>query len=131
MPPEALQGSKTSYKHDVYGFSMILFELLVPSRDSPWDTEADHEEGIRAFVLSGKRPSIPNDIPTDCPEWLVPLIKKCWLQDQDTRPDFSEIASKVLQQKWKDHDNVINVCLKVHQGSAIDEIGAISAQKIS
>lgn len=131
LPPESLDGKRSSYKQDVYGFSMILFEVLVPSQDSPWEEDADSSEAIRQLVKTGQRPSIPVHLSSECPAWYVPLMKNCWQNDPNLRPDLPYIAKVTTHEESLDcTQNVVTICLKLHQGTAMEKIGDFAAERV-
>ncbi|KAM7252354.1 hypothetical protein ACFE04_024237 [Oxalis oulophora] len=80
-------GVKKLYDHkvDVYSFSIVLWELLenkVPFRG----------RGIAvAYAMSKNlRPSLEN-----IPEDLASLMKSCWAEDPNLRPEFAEITARL------------------------------------
>lgn len=80
--------SKTDYtnKIDVYGFSIILWELLnIP--EAPWSNLV-MDSDVSKTVLSGQRPPIGRNVNE---EWAN-LVRKCWNQDPIKRPSFLEIV---------------------------------------
>jgi len=83
--PEQIRGL-TSYsgKVDVYGYGLILYELVtakIPYR---------RLDGIMAAAKAayeGLRPTIPSS----CPPILRNLIASCWHSDPEQRPSFHEV----------------------------------------
>jgi hypothetical protein len=49
---------------------------------------------VMHFVLQGRRP----DIPASVPPAYSSLIRRCWLQDPDLRPSFTDIAASLFRQ---------------------------------
>lgn len=90
MAPEALSERVYSTKTDVYSFAMTLYEVVVKlsteiyfkiiSKKIPYE-ELDITQVVLA-VCSGKRPTLPSETP----EPLVILIKKCWDAQPENRP---------------------------------------------
>jgi serine/threonine protein kinase len=67
---------------DVYGFGMVLYELLtgrIPFQD--------HSSNDYDFVISGHRPDIPDDVSPQ----MRDLLLRCWHQDPHQRPSWTEI----------------------------------------
>ena len=68
------------------------------------------------------RPSIPDDIPPQCPQWYIRPMKECRKQDKESRPAFPYVMETITQED-SDSENVVNIVLGLQQGSAMEEIG--------
>ena len=79
-PREKLYFSK---KADIYSFGMICYEVLTGC------------EPFHDARNSHGRPMLPKDYPKS----LVTLVEKCWVDDPNHRPDFSNIAEKLRDLK--------------------------------
>jgi hypothetical protein len=80
--------SNLSPKVDVYSFALILWQLC--TREHLWkDTKSPWE--IVEKVRAGKRPTIPDTIPTSIKE----LIVDCWAPNPVDRPTFKRIHEKL------------------------------------
>lgn len=102
--PELLtsEGSSCSEKSDVYSFGVVLFEFLY--REMPYDSV--DSKSIVYMVSQGKRPDMyasekgqGNILNLD--EGLVPLLKlmkRCWNEDPNKRPNFHEILEKLEEE---------------------------------
>jgi serine/threonine protein kinase len=69
---------------DVYGFGMVLYELLtglIPFRCHP---VSDYD-----LVISGGRPDIPDDVNPE----MRALLLRCWREDPHQRPSLTEIEN--------------------------------------
>jgi len=84
MAPESLYGKGYGFPVDVYGFAMVLYELL--TFKIPW-AGLDPLSVTRTVVIENKRPKIPQTAPKS----LRNLIVKCWQTNANARPTFAEI----------------------------------------
>ncbi|KAJ8363341.1 hypothetical protein SKAU_G00121720 [Synaphobranchus kaupii] len=97
--PEHLRKEGISQKGDVYSFAIICQEILL--RRSPFYTEAcsDREEKMYRvqypnFSTSYFRPDLNFDTAGDRLE-VYTLIKSCWDEDPEKRPDFKKIEGRL------------------------------------
>ncbi|ELP91224.1 serine-threonine protein kinase, putative [Entamoeba invadens IP1] len=75
-------------KCDVYSFGIMAWELYYA--EEPWkDTKSLFD--IKDHVLKGIRPPLNGNCPVDYSK----LIKKCWDNDPNERPEFNTICSDV------------------------------------
>ncbi|XP_038635684.1 ankyrin repeat and protein kinase domain-containing protein 1 [Scyliorhinus canicula] len=89
MPPELLNGP-SGVKHDVYSFSIVLWEVLTQQKSYA----GTNIMAVFVNVVAGARPCltlIPENSPQECAQ-MVDLMKRCWDQELDRRPAFSEIV---------------------------------------
>ncbi|KAI0240857.1 Atrial natriuretic peptide receptor 1 [Lamellibrachia satsuma] len=93
--PELLRQSKHAsgtQAGDVYGFSIILQELIVWGE--PYDKELvtmqfdDIVTAVRAGSTPPFRPTVPDDA---CALPLREMMEMCWMEDELHRPDFTTI----------------------------------------
>jgi serine/threonine protein kinase len=93
MAPELLGGGVYSKKVDVYAFGVLLWEMF--AREVPYIgwRAAD----IKDHVIKGGRLDFPSG--HGWPPLVVSLVKQCWSQDPDERPDFAAILPQL--QGWK------------------------------
>merc|ERR1712048_510494 len=98
MAPEMISGTDTfateyTGKIDVYSFAIILYELI--TERAPYG-----ELGINATlrlglsVIRGRRPS-EKFLPSTAPHLLCELMRQCWSQEPDARPDLSSCVNKL------------------------------------
>ena len=81
-----------SNKIDVYSFGVLIWVL--------WTGEMPYVKAMRHLtpfslmvkLVEGLRPTIP----TDVPEEVAGLMRKCWHEEPTSRPSFEEIG-RVLQ----------------------------------
>ena len=89
LAPEAFRFHQYTEKTDIYSAGMILYEMMsgsVPYQGVPL-------KAIPGFVVSGKRPPIPNS----CPPEFKALIEKCWDSDPSKRPTARELLMELEQ----------------------------------
>lgn len=84
MAPEVMRGGEYNYKVDIYSFSMIAYELIVGK--SPVDETILYK--LMHNVIQGKRP----DVSIIQDKKIQKFLKKCWSNDPNERPTFSQIV---------------------------------------
>ncbi|CAK9304227.1 unnamed protein product, partial [Gordionus sp. m RMFG-2023] len=105
VSPELLKDNwepgQGTQKGDVYSFAIILQEILL--RCKPYVTpktlniktdELDHKEIIQRVKGNYKppfRPSLCEEILNEIPTDWIQLIKSCWEENPDFRPNFQLI----------------------------------------
>lgn len=91
MAPEVSLGTHYTCKVDVFSFGIVLYEVLC--RHMAFE---DKDADVAGHLLSvGKRPTL-EWIPQDAPAGMDVLMTRCWSQDPDDRPMFSDITVEVL-----------------------------------
>ncbi|KAK2393550.1 serine/threonine/tyrosine-protein kinase HT1 [Trifolium repens] len=90
MAPEMIKRKSYGRKVDVYGFGLMLWEMLTGT--IPY---VDMNPMQAAFAVVNKK--LRPVIPPDCPPAMRALIEQCWALQPDKRPDFWQIV-KVLEQ---------------------------------
>uniref|UniRef100_A0A6B2L1A0 Protein kinase domain-containing protein n=1 Tax=Arcella intermedia TaxID=1963864 RepID=A0A6B2L1A0_9EUKA len=93
MAPEALEMKPVDEKIDIYGFSIILYQLLTTS-PIPYDLtpfKKNFPKFLAAITTQNLRPQIPSSIPSS----LSDLLTEGWHQDPAKRPTFHHILSQL------------------------------------
>eukprot|EP00026_Physarum_polycephalum_P000640 Phypoly_transcript_00641.p1 GENE.Phypoly_transcript_00641~~Phypoly_transcript_00641.p1 ORF type:complete len:1297 (+),score=194.44 Phypoly_transcript_00641:293-4183(+) len=89
--PEIFDGTHYTEKADVYGFGVVLWEII--SRRKPW--EGIHAMKIVQNVLAGFRPAEERFLSPEVPANIKNLMKKCWDQDPIQRPTSDAIVMQL------------------------------------
>lgn len=85
MAPEVLNGKPYNRKCDVYSFGICLWEIYCCDMPYP---DLSFEEMTFAVVRQKQRPRIPSC----CPSSLSNVMKRCWDQNPDKRPEMDEVV---------------------------------------
>lgn len=88
MAPEVLKSEHYTHKADVYSYGICLWEILC--REPPFKTWKPHEI-IQKVVQESARPEVTK-LPRDVPQELVMVMRKCWEQHPQDRPDMSDVV---------------------------------------
>ncbi len=89
MAPELFE-QKATFRSasDVYSFAMVLFEIA--ARQMPWiNVPGLTQASLMRAVCTGKRP----DIPERTLPGFTEIMKRCWAQRIEDRPNFETIES--------------------------------------
>ncbi|KAG8569189.1 hypothetical protein GDO81_014290 [Engystomops pustulosus] len=91
IPPEVfLESSRVAgTKYDVYSFSIVMWELLTQKKPFVGTSMMT----VIVKVAAGQRPpleDISENRPLECHQ-MIDLMKRCWNQDANKRPTFSDI----------------------------------------
>ncbi|VAH39280.1 unnamed protein product [Triticum turgidum subsp. durum] len=87
MAPEVINHKPYDHKADVFSFAIVLWELVtskVPYENlTPLQAALSVRQGLRLVIPSGVHPRISK------------LIQRCWGENPNTRPVFSEITAEL------------------------------------
>lgn len=85
-------------KCDVFGFSMIMWEVLHNSTEPFPKSEMVFVE-LRMANNDNCRPEIDPDLHLNdiSKKWYIDLMKCCWARNPQDRPSFSSIADTINQ----------------------------------
>ncbi|RVE64529.1 hypothetical protein OJAV_G00126890 [Oryzias javanicus] len=102
---------KGTYKGDVYGFSIILQEVVV--RGPPYCMLGLSPEEIIRKVKKPPPMCRPTVAPDQAPLECIQLMKQCWSEQPDRRPTFEEIFDrfKIINKGKK--TNIIDSMLRM------------------
>ncbi|CAG8678334.1 11727_t:CDS:2, partial [Acaulospora morrowiae] len=101
VAPEVLRGGKFTKAADIYGFGMIMFEIL--SGEPPF-IDREHDIHLALALCEGERPPIPKY----APEPYIKLMEQCWSPDPNNRPTAYDLSEELI--KWLnelEHDHVL------------------------
>lgn len=90
MAPEMLSGGPYKSKVDIFAYGMIVYQLI--SEKPPFEPSVSFHQ-IKKFILAGKRPKIPDNVPPN----YSSLIENCWNQDPTVRPSFNSIVEMFVK----------------------------------
>nr|XP_061807414.1 guanylyl cyclase C-like [Nerophis lumbriciformis] len=109
--PEHLRKQGTSQKGDVYSFAIIAHEIVL--RKSTFYTEccSDRAEKVSRVIMSYFRPDLDFDTASEKELEVYTLIKSCWDEDAEKRPDFKKIEGclgKIISKIHKDNESYMD-----------------------
>lgn len=87
MSPEIIESQNYTKAGDVYAFGIILFQIM--TNEEPFKKINGYN--IFKKVVEGERPTFPFKIPDSYHN----LIKRCWSQNPDERPNFDSIVEEL------------------------------------
>ena len=86
--PEVLVDSRYSTKSDVWAAGVVFWEIF-STGERPYASLSGEQTAV--YVTEGGR----LDKPPRCPPDLYSMMKKCWRDDPDERPSFSQLYDKL------------------------------------
>jgi serine/threonine protein kinase len=109
VAPEVLRGEEFTKAADIYGFGMLMSEII--SGEAPF-IDRDYDLHLALDICKGERPQIPEY----APEPYVTLMKRCWDPIPSNRPTSSELI-----QHFYNFKNVISKDYKLETNQEIEE----------
>jgi len=73
---------------DVYSFGLLLYEIVTKNRQY---RQLSLREVTAKFAEENFRPKLPDSIKPE----LKALIRRCWHENADKRPDFEDIIEQM------------------------------------
>ncbi|XP_032659036.2 guanylyl cyclase C [Chelonoidis abingdonii] len=99
--PEHLRHADVSQKGDVYSYGIIAQEIILRRETFYTNFCRDHKEKLyRVESGKGVRPFRPDLVPETAGEGeleVYMLVKSCWEEDPEKRPDFKKIESTLAK----------------------------------
>ncbi|CAG8471623.1 463_t:CDS:2 [Acaulospora morrowiae] len=96
VAPEVLRGEKFTKAADIYGFGMIMFEII--SGEPPF-IDREYDVHLALALCGGERPPIPKY----APEPYIKLMNQCWNPIPTNRPTANELYEE-FQKWWNEFD---------------------------
>jgi serine/threonine protein kinase len=94
MAPE-VYGGEYGPKVDVYSFGLILYEIVVGN--CLFSCEGGNKGKLYDDLRKGWRPAIPSEVK----EVSRRLIERCWSENPEIRPSFSEIWGELEKSNFE------------------------------
>ncbi|CAD7701570.1 unnamed protein product [Ostreobium quekettii] len=94
--PEVCKGKMPNFRSDVFSLGVVMFEVL--AQCLPYEGISSHD-----LLLGQKRRGVdPCKVPSDCPAFLLTLMRKCISPRPTQRPSMSAVLEglKVLQAQF-------------------------------
>ncbi|RGB40085.1 kinase-like domain-containing protein, partial [Rhizophagus diaphanus] len=88
VAPEVFRGKEFTKASDVYGFGMVMSEII--SGEAPF-VDRDYNLHLALDICHGKRPLIPEYTP----EPFKALMERCWDPDPTKRPTAQELYRQI------------------------------------
>jgi serine/threonine protein kinase len=90
VAPEVLRGKPYTQAADIYSLGMIMY--FIATGRQPFANCA-HDETLVLNICNGIRPEI-NEL--EAPQFYIDLIKRCWDQNPDNRPEVTECLKSII-----------------------------------
>ncbi|KAM4023315.1 LOW QUALITY PROTEIN: guanylyl cyclase C [Anomaloglossus baeobatrachus] len=101
MSPEHIRQDGVSQKGDVYSYGIIAQEIILRKETFYTEQCHDHKEKIANVKnIKGNCPFRPDLLLETAEEWEIEvyvLVKNCWEEDPEKRPDFKKVESTLAK----------------------------------
>jgi len=111
MSIESLNGV-FSEKSDVWSYGVVLWELITLGKQPYSDIDSSKMED---HLIKGNRLSQPKN----CPDEMYTIMRLCWREDPNERPDFSGLCSKISDYESKYKKYSVDYKLMKSQSSSL------------
>src|SRR5438477_292355 len=101
VAPEVLRGKLYTQAADIYSFGMIMY--FVATGKLPFANCA-HDQNLALSICNGIRPKINEN---EAPKCYIDLMRKCWDQNPDNRPNAIEIGRSITSFQDSTDDEII------------------------
>uniref|UniRef100_A0A3P8RYT8 Guanylate cyclase n=1 Tax=Amphiprion percula TaxID=161767 RepID=A0A3P8RYT8_AMPPE len=91
--PEHLRKEGISQKGDVYSFAIISQEIVLRKCTFFTESCSDRSEKLSRVIISYFRPDLNFDTTSEKESEVYMLIKSCWDEDPEKRPDFKKVEN--------------------------------------
>uniref|UniRef100_A0A3Q2Q3R9 Guanylate cyclase n=1 Tax=Fundulus heteroclitus TaxID=8078 RepID=A0A3Q2Q3R9_FUNHE len=91
--PEHLRNGGNSQKGDVYSFAIISQEIIVRKNTFYTKSCCDRSEKLSRVMTSYIRPDLDAESASEKELEVYMLIKSCWDEDPEKRPDFKKVEN--------------------------------------
>uniref|UniRef100_A0A3Q1FRK2 Guanylate cyclase n=1 Tax=Acanthochromis polyacanthus TaxID=80966 RepID=A0A3Q1FRK2_9TELE len=91
--PEHLRKEGISHKGDVYSFAIISQEIVLRKCTFFTESCSDRSEKLSRVITSYLRPDLNFDTTSEKESEVYMLIKNCWDEDPEKRPDFKKVEN--------------------------------------
>ena len=89
--PEVLKSRPATIKSDVFSFGIVIHEILTYGA-TPYENIQSNHEVIDFVVRGGRMEKVAG-----CSDELYAIMKNCWNENADARPNFMELLSSLKE----------------------------------
>lgn len=100
VAPEVLQGERLTQKADIYGFGVIMWEVVMGQRS--YDGQ-NFDIDLSIKICRGERPKFDSSIPKD----YVELAMRCMDSDPEKRPNGYHISKQLSEWNYN-NESIMN-----------------------
>ncbi|VDN08333.1 unnamed protein product [Thelazia callipaeda] len=123
LAPEVWRSGETRFCTDIYAFAITLWELFEIPYIHPYSTWKAYK--VKEKVMAGYR--LPS--PSDMPDSVIALMRKCWDQEPKRRPTAAEACAELeIINKQYNGEEDIRTAVFTHS-PAFDDLALSSSQR--